>query len=136
MAIAARADEAACRADVRAEGVQPSLDLVGQLAPEAEVALDHVAVVELVGGVSTGFGHDLPGARHHPRDQARGDALRAVQELDLGSEGAHGERLLLGERIRRDDPERVALDGTDERERRTGAAAGVLDDGLTRSQST
>ena len=40
-----------------------------------------------------------------------------------------------GERIRGDDPQRVALDRADERQRRAGAAAGVLDHRLARPQA-
>ena len=43
------AEEAAGRADVGAEGVEPAVELLGELARRARVAVDHVRVAELVG---------------------------------------------------------------------------------------
>ena len=45
-------------------------------------------------------------------------------------------QLLLGERVGRDDVQRISLDRADERERAARAAARVLDNGLPRLQST
>ena len=71
------AEEAARRADIRAERVDPTIELLEQLAPELCVAVDHVAVVELVGREAAGLVDDLPGSLHHPREQLWRDALRA-----------------------------------------------------------
>ena len=111
-----RAQEGAGGADVGAERIEATVDLLGQLLAHAEIAIDHVGVVHLVGRVAAGLGHDLLGAGDHPGDERGGDALRARDQLDVGAEGPHGPDLLLGERIGRDDPQRIALDRADEGE--------------------
>ena len=40
-------------------------------SPRRQVAVDHVLVVELVGGVAAGLRHDLGGPRAHRRDERR-----------------------------------------------------------------
>src|SRR5207247_11201375 len=103
--------------DVDTDGIETPVERIEQLPPEREVAVDHVRVVELVSLVGAGLDGDLSGPGPQARDERRGDAFRARQELDLGTEGPHRLDLLDREGIRADDPQRVALDRADERER-------------------
>ena len=127
---ARHADEAARGADVADVGVEPVVELVGDLHPERRVPVEHVAVVELVGRVATLLGHDRLGAPHHRRDQVGVDALRARDQLDVGAERAHRPDLLGREGVGAHDPQAVPLHRAHERERAARAAAGVLDDGV------
>ena len=129
------AEEAAGRADVGAERVDAPVQLVEQLPAQLGIALDHVAVVELICGETVNFVHDLGGAAHHARDEITCDPLRARDDLELGTERAHGAELLRREGIGGDDSELVTLHSTDEGKRRPGAAARVLHDGLARLQA-
>ena len=113
-----------------------AVELLQQLAPEAGIAVEHVAVPELVGREAVGLLDDLLRALHHPRDELGRDPLWARDDLDLRSERAHGQDLLVRERVRGHDPERIALERTHVRERRPRAPARVLDHGLARLQPT
>jgi len=128
-------DEAARSADVCAEGVDPALELLEELAREPGVAVEHVAIAELVGREAAGLLHDLLGALDHPREQLRGDPFRARHDLELGAEHLHRAQLLPREYVRADDPQGIALEGADIRKRGAGAPTRVLDDRLPRKQA-
>ena len=94
------------------------------------MAGDDVRVVELVGRVVAGLRGELGGAVDHVLDVLRSHLGRALDRRDdvhVGAEGAHQLDPLLGEAVRDHDQRAVALRAADERERRPGAAARVLD---------
>ncbi|WP_249295719.1 hypothetical protein [Agrococcus sp. Marseille-Q4369] len=127
-----RDHEHSVRADARAERVDATAaraHRLKDLAPELAVAVERIGVVELVDQPRVLTLDDALDLLAHPHEEVGRDAPAvAVDERDLGAERAHGVELLLRERVRRDDRERVALDRAHERERRAGAPAGVLDD--------
>ena len=129
--------EAASGADIAAEGAdgRRAGELIDQFLTEAAVAVHHVGVIELIGGERACLCRDLGCPAHHCWDQIGRDAIRARYQLDLGAERPHRADLLLRERIRGHDPQRVALDCADERQGRAGASTGVLDHQLARPQA-
>jgi hypothetical protein len=80
-------------------------ELVEQFLAQPAIALDHVGVIELIGGERAGLRGDLGCPAHHRRDQGGRDALRARDQLDLGAERPHGADLLICEGIGRHDPQ-------------------------------
>jgi hypothetical protein len=91
---------------------------------------DRVRVIELVGRVRAGLARELGGALDHVRDVLRRDAaalLEGRQQLQLRPERAGQPDPLLAEAFGDDNLRGIALRAADERERRPGAAAGVLD---------
>jgi hypothetical protein len=87
----------------------------------------------------TGPLRELGGARDHVLDVLRGDARAALYRCDdvhLGAERAKELEALLAEAVGHDDERPAALRVADERERRAGAAARVLDDGVAGRKET
>jgi hypothetical protein len=100
-------------ADKRGDG-RLAGQLLNQLLAHPPVAVDHVRVVELVGGECAGLVRDLAGAAHHRRDQLWSDSLRAGNQLHLRAKRLHGPDFLHCEGIGGDDPQRITLDRADE----------------------
>jgi len=103
------------------------------------VRRDDVRVAELIGRVVTGPLRELGGARDHVLDVLRGDARAALYRCDdvhLGAERAKELEALLAEAVDHDDERPAALRVADERERRAGAAARALDDGVAGRKET
>jgi hypothetical protein len=119
------------------EGVDLAIRLAPDLFTQRVVARDAVVVVELVGPICMRLSAQPPGDLDHVQDQLpRGAASLAGDERQLGTQRRHVIPFLLAERIGADDPDTVALDGADQRERCARAATGVLDDGASGLQST
>jgi hypothetical protein len=78
------------------------------------VASDAVLVVELVGPVAVRLPAQFSSGLYHVQYQLLGGkAALARDKCELGAEGLHVVQLLTAERVRRDDPDTVALGRTD-----------------------
>ncbi len=64
------------------------------------------------------------------------DAVVAVHQFEVGAERPHRLQLLLGERVRTDEADRVPLDRAHERQGTPGRTTRVLDDRLARPEIT
>ena len=116
-------------ADRAAERVDPAAGLLDQLAADSHVALKRILVVELIGPERVALGqHPLDLGAHRVEQRRRDLPAVARHDEQVGAEGPHRVELLLRESIGRHRRESVALHGADQRQRRTGAAAGELDD--------
>ena len=132
------AQDRARRSHAVAERGHPACGLLPDLAAETVAVVgDDVRVVELVGRVVARRACELGGSRDHVLDVLRGHlrtALDRRNDVDLRPERAHELKALLGEAVGHHDQGSVALGLADECERRAGAAARVLDDGVARGE--
>jgi len=118
------------------EGIHSAAGLLPDLPGQRRVARDRVPVVELVGIERAGCGAQLGGPRHHRPEEVLRDAALVARDLDdLRAEAAHVIALLEAEGVGGDHCDRKAAHGADEGERRTRAAAGVLDEPPSRPQA-
>jgi len=122
----------AAQAPGGADDLDEPVDLAPRLPPDlvghARVAGELPGIAQLVGPERARAVGDYPGGVNHVARQPLGHpAAVAGHDLQPGTEQAHVVQFLARERVRRDDVQRVALDGAHEGEGHAGAAAGVLD---------
>ena len=126
------ADDGARGADALDERVDATARLLPDLAAERVAhAGDRVRVVELIGRVMPRLRCEPGGADGHAPYVLRRHAplrLDRRNDVDIRAECTHQLDPLVAEAVRDDDQRPVALRAADERERRPGAAARVLDD--------
>ena len=113
------------------ERIDPAARLGPDLLRHRVIGGELIGVVELVGPEGARSLGDLARGFDHVAGQRRVHAAAgAGDDGQLGAERRHVIALLGAERVGRDDAERIAARGANERKRNAGAAAGVFDDAL------